>query len=88
VFLIREEFIQIFTNFCAAKKLDCPRALLDSFIEQHYTRTGDPFRRCHPRDVTSHAIDLMEFENLLHVLDVDVLNRAFDSCFTHVTDNP
>jgi predicted ATPase with chaperone activity len=82
----REEFIQIFTRFCASKKLDCPLPLVDNFIERHYVRTGNPFRRCHPRDVISHAIDLMEFENLPHRLDEDVLNQAFDTCFTQVND--
>jgi predicted ATPase with chaperone activity len=83
----REEFSTIFTNFCDARRLDCPPNLLDHFIERHYTRTGKPFRRCHPRDVISHALDLMEFEDLPKRLDDDVLNRAFDSCFTQVNDN-
>ena len=69
-----------------AEKLDCPRGLVDAFIECRYTRTGVPFRRCHPRDVISHAIDLMEFENLPLELDEDVLNRAFDTCFTQMTE--
>ena len=80
----REEFIQIFSNFCAGKKLDCPHTLVETFIDRHYTRTGHPFRRCHPRDVISHAIDLMEFENLPRRLDEEVLNLAFDSCFAQM----
>jgi len=82
----REEFTQIFTNFCAAKKLECPDGLVDHFIEEHYTKTGHPLRRCHPRDVISHAIDLMQFENLPHRLDEDVLRRGFESCFTQFAD--
>ena len=82
----RDEFVQIFTNICASSKLECPRTLLDNFIERHYTRTGHPFRRCHPRDVISHAVDLLDFENLPYHLDDDILNRAFDSCFTQVAE--
>jgi predicted ATPase with chaperone activity len=82
----REEFVQILVNFCASKNLDCSPGLIDNFIERRYTRTGHPFRRCHPRDVISHAIDLMEFEELPYRLDEDVLNRAFDSCFTKMND--
>jgi predicted ATPase with chaperone activity len=82
----RDEYMQIFTNFSAEKKLDCTQSLIEDYIERHYTRTGHPFRRCHPRDVISHAIDLMEFERLPHRLDADVLDRAFDSCFTQVTE--
>ena len=35
-----------------------------------------------PRDVISHAIDLMHFEKLPFRLTDDVLLRAFESCFT------
>ena len=82
----RDEFVQIFRNFCSSKKLDCNPSIVDNFIERHYTRDGHPFRRCHPRDVVSHAIDLMEFEGLPHHLDDEVLNRAFESCFTKFSE--
>jgi hypothetical protein len=82
----RDEFVQIFTQFCAAKALECGRATVDNFIERHYTKTGHKFRRCHPRDVISHAIDLMDFEDLPHRLDDDILCRAFDSCFTQMAE--
>jgi hypothetical protein len=36
--------------------------------------------------VISHAIDLMEFENLPHRLDEELLARAFDSCFTQLAE--
>ena len=42
-------------------------------------------RRCHPRDVISHAIDLMNFGRLPYQLDDDVLDRAWESCFA---ENP
>ena len=71
----RDEFVQIFVNFCRGKGLECSKGLIDCFIERRYTRTGLPFRRCHPAgDVISHAIDLIEFENLPYRLDEDVLN--------------
>jgi predicted ATPase with chaperone activity len=82
----RDEFDQIFTKFCTSQKLECSRATLDKFIEQHYTKTGHKFRRCHPRDVISHALDLMEFEDLERHLDEDILCRAFDSCFTQMAE--
>jgi predicted ATPase with chaperone activity len=82
----RDEFAQIFANFCAEKGLDCPPELIDYFIERHYIQTGFPFRRCHPRDVISHAIDLMEFEDLPRALDEDVLDRAFGTCFAQIVD--
>jgi hypothetical protein len=82
----REEFVQIFVNFCEAKNLECSPSMVDGFIEQHYTRTPRPFRRCHPRDVISHALDLIEFEKLPYRLDKDVLNEAFESCFAQMSE--
>ena len=67
--LDKGRFVEIFTRFCKAKELECSAMALDRFIEQHYVKTAHPFRRCHPRDVISHAIDLMDFENLPHHLD-------------------
>ncbi|HEY3836703.1 MAG TPA: hypothetical protein VGL72_09030 [Bryobacteraceae bacterium] len=81
----REEFVQIFNNFCESKKLEFPPSLVENFIERHYTQTGRPFRRCHPRDVISHAMDLIDFEKLPHRLDEEVLNEAFDSCFAQMS---
>ena len=47
---------------------------------------GKRFRRCHPRDVISHAIDIINFEALPMELTEDVLDRAFDSCFVENVD--
>ncbi len=76
------EFIQIFRRFCEAKKLPYHEDLPNKFVCRHYQATGKKFRRCHPRDVISHAIDLMHFEKLPFRLTDDVLLRAFESCFT------
>jgi hypothetical protein len=75
------EYRVIFKNFCAHKGLECSPEILDNFVENHYVRVRRKFRRCHPRDVISHAIDLMEFEERPHELTEDLLNRAFASCF-------
>ena len=76
------EFIQIFRRFCESKKLPYQEDLPNKFVSRHYHATGKKFRRCHPRDVISHAIDLMHFEKLPFRLTDDVLLRAFESCFT------
>src|SRR5262249_20300718 len=46
-----------------------------------YKQTGKVFRRCHPRDVLSHLIDLIHFERLPFRVTDQLLDRAFDSCF-------
>ncbi|HTM49789.1 MAG TPA: hypothetical protein VL285_13940 [Bryobacteraceae bacterium] len=77
----QDEFIEIFESFCASNNLACPPEVLSSFIQKHYASTGKKFRRCQPRDVISHAIDLIHFEQLPFHLTEELLDRAFDSCF-------
>jgi predicted ATPase with chaperone activity len=76
-----EEFREIFRRYAAASGLVYPDTLLSWFIEKYYLRTAKPVRRCHPRDVISHAIDLMSFESLPYQLTEEVLDRAFEGCF-------
>jgi hypothetical protein len=80
----RREFVTIFRNFCASRSLDCPESLVEEFVRKRYTATNKMFRRCHPRDVISHAIDLIEFEQLPYALTEDILERAYESCFAEV----
>lgn len=80
------EFITIFERFAASRELLFTPGLAEAFVEKHYTQGGKRLRRCHPRDVISHAIDIIHFENLPMALNEDVLDRAFYSCFTENID--
>ena len=82
----RPEFSHIFRRFSEAKKLECSEEVVHQFIEKHYVAGDMRFRRCHPRDVIMHAIDIIKFESLPMVLTDDVLNRAFQSCFVENID--
>jgi hypothetical protein len=75
------EFVRIFENNCAAKNLPFKREMLDAFIDKRYRESGKVFRRCHPRDLLTHAINLIHFEKLPYKLTADILDRAFESCF-------
>ena len=75
----RQEFVSIFRKVCAAFNLHCPDHCIDNLIAKRYG--GRPFRRCHPRDVLSHALDLVKFERRPPELDDALLDRAFNSCF-------
>ncbi len=75
------EFVRIFESYCASHNLACSREMIGRFIERHYRRLAKPFRRCHPRDVLSHALDLMHFEKLPLSLTDQILDRAFENCF-------
>src|ERR1700733_12183429 len=79
------EFATIFRRFCESKSLMHPDSLIARFIDNHNRKGGAPFRRCHPRDVLSHAIDLIHFEKLLFELTDDLVDRAFESCFLEET---
>jgi predicted ATPase with chaperone activity len=75
------EFVLIFRGLCVEKNLACDVDMLDRFLERRYLSTAKQFRRCHPRDLISHALDLMEFERLPRQLTDDILDRAYESCF-------
>jgi predicted ATPase with chaperone activity len=80
------EFIQIFHRFAASKGLACAPGMVEEFVQKHYTQGGRRLRRCHPRDVISHAIDIINFESLPRDLTENVLDRAFHSCFVQDVD--
>ena len=80
------EFIQIFERYAKDRQLDCPPGLAEAFVQKHYVQGGQRFRRCHPRDVISHAIDFINFERLPMALTADVLDRAFATCFVEDID--
>lgn len=80
------EFIKIFEGFCTARKLACPPGLAARFVEKYYRRSGKPMRRCQPRDVLSHVLNLIHFEKLPYQLTDELMDRGFDSCF--VQDEP
>jgi hypothetical protein len=81
-----DEFRTILLEFCRSKDLEAPLAVVNRFISKHYRQTGKQFRRCHPRDVISHAIDYMHFKRLPYSLNAEILEHAFESCFVSADD--
>ena len=77
----QQEFRTIFLRYCESRNLTPDLEILDAFISKHYTVPGRPFRRCHPRDVISQAVDFLNFKGLSYELTEQVLDRAFASCF-------
>jgi len=75
------EFVRIFEGFCAAQGLACSREMIGRFITRHYRNSGKVFRRCHPRDVLTHALNLMHFEKIPMMLTDQILDHAFENCF-------
>jgi hypothetical protein len=81
-----DEFRTIFCHFCKSQGLSAPIALVDAFISKHYVNTGKQFRRCHPRDVISQAIDFIHFKRLPYELTEELLDQVFASCFLSTAD--
>lgn len=76
------EFKEIFFRFCGGKELPVDEGLIDYLIDEHYRPSGRPFRRCQPRDILTHAIDLINFEHRDWELTEEILEHCFSSCFT------
>lgn len=82
-----EEYAQIFIQFAHSKGLECPIEMVDRFLERHYRRIGKPRRRCHPRDILSHAIDIINFERRPMLLTDELLTEAFESNFVSTEED-
>jgi SpoVK/Ycf46/Vps4 family AAA+-type ATPase len=80
------EFIQIMKRFCDSNGLECPPGLAEDFVQRHYIDDQRKLRRCHPRDVVTHAVDILNFEGREMALNDEVLDRAFHSCFVENVD--
>jgi hypothetical protein len=80
------EIVRIFDSFCAARRIPCARDLVLRFVRKYYSDGKRTLRRCHPRDVITHALNLISFEKLPFQITSELLDRAFESCF--VQDEP
>ena len=76
-----QEFAEIFCQIVEKKKFACEPEVMERFIEAKYRMGGKKMRRCHPRDVLSHAEDLIKFERRPWQLTNDILDHAFEGCF-------
>lgn len=81
-----KEFTCIFEDYCAKRNVPLPAGMLERFLSKHYRASGKVFRRCQPRDVLSHALNLIHFEKRPVALTDEILDRAFRSCF--LEENP
>ncbi len=79
-----EEFAAIFRRQAASLNLPIVPGALGFILERRFRSTGKKLRRCQPRDLISHAVDLINFEGLRYELSAEVLDRAYESTF--VTD--
>lgn len=81
----RDEFHLLFETFANSVRLEYEAESVDYLIDHHYTQTGRPLRRCHPRDLISHVMNYCEYHELPVSLAREYLDRAVDVYFTVVT---
>lgn len=77
------EFLEIFHRFCDKEHLPAPPAVVEQFLARYYRAANKPMRRCHPRDIITHALDLIRFEGLPYELSTDLLDRAYECAFVN-----
>jgi DNA-binding MarR family transcriptional regulator len=82
----KPEFLQIFERYAESRSFACPREVTEAFVARHYEQAQRRFRRVHPRDVISHAIDIIHFEGLPYELTEEILDRAVRNCFVESVD--
>jgi len=80
------EYILIFERFAKSKELELEDGVALAFLQKHYVAGGKRYRRCHPRDIINHAIDIINFDNLPNKLTPELLDEAFHSCFVENID--
>ena len=70
------EFAAIFKKYAEAQGLNVTPKLIVDFLEKYYRNKKRPKRRCHPRDVLTHAIDIIRFERREWILTAEKIGRA------------
>ncbi len=80
------EFASIFKKFAESQGLNATPKMIVDFLEKHYRKAKKARRRCHPRDILTHAVDIIRFERRPWELTTEVLDHAFESCFVAVDE--
>jgi predicted ATPase with chaperone activity len=77
-----EEFRELFKIMCRIVGFEYQDALITRLIEQHYQKTGRPFRCCQPRDLLLLAKNRAQYASLPMELNEEALDFAADVYFT------
>jgi hypothetical protein len=80
------EFLKIFHRYASSHGVACQEDMAADFVQRHYVEGGKKYRRCHPRDVLTHVLDIINFEGRPMELTSDLLDRGFQSCFVETFD--
>ena len=76
-----DEFREIFRRCCAERGITYDEAAVHHVYRNYYERLGISPRKCHPRDILDHLLDIARFLEVDHHLTPELLDRACQSYF-------
>ncbi len=76
-----EEFREIFRRCCTERDIAYDEAAIQHIYRNFYQRLGISPRKCHPRDILDHLLDIARFLEVEHRLTPELLDRACQSYF-------
>jgi predicted ATPase with chaperone activity len=76
-----DEFREIFRRCCDERSIAYDEAAVQHVYRNYYQRLGISPRKCHPRDILDHLLDIARFLEVDHRLTPELLDRACQSYF-------
>jgi SpoVK/Ycf46/Vps4 family AAA+-type ATPase len=76
-----DEFREIFRRCCAERDIAYNEAAVTYIYRQYYERLKMSPRKCHPRDILDHLLDISRFLEVEAELTPELLDRACQSYF-------
>ena len=83
----RQDFEQIFENYCRQRGLQYDRALVDSLLTGYFRPRGIQIRGCHPRDLIEQALAHAEYIGQPPRLTPELLEAACEGYFVDDTEH-
>ena len=83
----REDFNQIFENYCHYRKLTYDPAMVDHLLMNYFRPRGIQIRGCHPRDLIEQALAHAEYVGQPPRLTNELLEAACAGYFVDDTEN-
>lgn len=81
----REQYEEIFREYCDAAGLEFVHAAVDMIYQDYYDRMGLSPRAVHPRDLVAHILEEARYRGEPPEMDRDSVERACRSYFLHLS---
>jgi SpoVK/Ycf46/Vps4 family AAA+-type ATPase len=77
----KEEFVQIFENYCRYRNVPFDRQLAERLIATELEPRQIPLRGCQPRDLIDHALSIAEYFEKPRALTPELMEAACEAYF-------